>query len=131
MTHEEIVREQFEATHSRSTWPRAMELWDESVVLVAGDDMQAPGVHYGKDAVGRWFADWLTAFDEIVFDVVEMERGDDALAVYARHSARGRGSGVELSRDLYYAYWFRGGKAVRVEVHMDRETAWRAAGVTG
>ena len=131
MSNEEILRVQFAATQDRATWTRAMELYDDAVVLLAGEAMQAPGVYFGKEAVGRWFADWLTEFDDPTFDLREIHRGSDALAVYARHTARGRGSGIELAADLYYAYWFRAGKVIRAEVHMDRDTAWRAAGVTG
>jgi ketosteroid isomerase-like protein len=132
MDNEEILRAQFAAAEDRSTWPRAMDVYDEGVVLLAGDEMQSPGLHFGATAVGRWFADWLSAFaDRVTFDLVTVEHGRDALAVHARHTATGRGSGAELSLDLYYAYWFREGKVSRVEVHRDRAVAWRAAGVAG
>lgn len=129
MTHEEIVRVQFAATENRADWPQAMAFYDEDAVLVAGEGMQAPGSYYGKDAIGRWFADWLNTFEDPTFDIQGFRRGTDALALSARHAARGKGSGIELSVELYYAYWFRAGKVVRIEVHFDRDTAWRAAGV--
>ena len=131
MTHEEIVREQFAATAKRADWPRAMALYDDAAVLVAGEGMQAPGSYYGKDAIGRWFADWFNAFEDATFEIREFHQGRDGLALSARHAARGKGSGVEVALDLYYAYWFRDGKVLRIEVHFDRDTAWRAAGVTG
>lgn len=129
MTHEEIVRVQFAATENRADWPRAMELYDEAAVLVAGEGMQAPGSYFGKDAIGRWFADWLNTFEDPTFEIREFRQGTDALALSAQHTARGKGSGIELSVELYYAYWFRADQVIRIEVHFDRDTAWRAAGV--
>jgi ketosteroid isomerase-like protein len=132
VTNEDVVRAQFAGAEHRSDWPRVMEAYDEGVVLLAGDDMQAPGLYFGPAAVGRWFADWFAAFeDDVTFDVVKVEHGHDGLAVHARHTARGKESGAELTLDLYYAYWFRDGKVMRVEVHRDRDSAWRAAGVAG
>ena len=131
MSNEEILREQLEAAQSRETWPRAMEIWDASVVLLVSEGMPAPGTYYGTEAVGRWFAEWLTSFEDAVFEVVELEQGSDALAIHVRHTARGKGSGLEASLEIYYAYWFRQGKAVRAELYTDRESAWRAAGVAG
>ena len=128
--NEALLREQFAAAEHRENWPRAMELYDDQVVLlVAGDDVPNPGVFTGKENVGRWFAEWLSMFDHIVFDIQTIAHGRDGLAVHARHSARGKESGAEAAVELYYAYWFREGKAIRVEVYGDREPAWRAAGV--
>ena len=132
MEHEEIVRAQFAAAERRATWPRAMELYDESVVLLAGGGMPNSGLHVGLRAAGQWFADWLSAFDDPVrFDLAELVPGRDGLALHARHTARGRESGAELTLDVFYAYWFRDGRVIRAEVHTNRADAWRAAGVIG
>jgi ketosteroid isomerase-like protein len=129
--NEQILREQFAAAEDRATWPRAMELWDETVVLLVGERVGvSEGLVVGREAVGRWFAEWLSAFDDISFEIRAIEQGGDALAAHARHSARGRESGIEVATDIYYAYWFRAGKVIRSELHSDRATAWRAAGVT-
>ena len=132
MTNEEVLRAHYAAAEDRADWPKAMEAYDEGVVLLVGEGVWAgSGFAFGKDAVGRWFADWLLAFADVSFEIVEVVPGRDALAMHARHSARGRESGAEVGQDIYYAYWFRAGRIVRVEVHQDRETAWRAAGVAG
>jgi hypothetical protein len=109
-----------------------MEAYDDDVVLRAAESVgPTPGLFVGKEAVGRWFADWIGTFDDVVFEILEMEQGSDALAAHARLTARGPSSGLEVGGDIYYAYWFREGKIVRVEVADSRESAWRAAGVTG
>jgi ketosteroid isomerase-like protein len=130
--NEEVVRAQFAGAEHRADWPSVMAAYDEGVVLLGGEGLSAPGFYFGTAAVGQWFADWLGAFaDGVSFEIVTVERGRDGLALHARHTARGKGSGAELTLDLYYAYWFREGRVTRVEVHRDRETAWRAAGVAG
>ena len=131
-SNEELLREHFAGAERRDDWPRSMAGYEENVVLLAAGDgaVPNPGVFFGRENVGRWFAEWLVTFDDIVFDI-EIVPGRDALAVHARHSARGKESGAEVAVDLYYAYWFRAGKVIRVEVHAEQEPAWRAAGVDG
>jgi ketosteroid isomerase-like protein len=130
--HEQILREQFAAAEERATWPRAMELYDEGVVLLAGEDLGVgSGLYFGRESVGRWFSEWLSAFGDVSFQIETVEHGRDGLAAHAQHVARGRESGIEVGRQIYYAYWFRMGRVIRVEVYADRETAWRAAGVAG
>ena len=132
MTNEEVVRTQFAAAERRADWHRAVELYDEAVTLVAGDNMPNSGTYFGLRAVGGWFADWLGAFEDPVrFDINELVQGRDAMAIHARHTARGRESGAELTLDIYYAYWFRDGRVARVDVFDNRDAAWRAAGATG
>lgn len=130
MTNEEALRRHFEAANSRD-WATAMDGYDEHVVLVpAPEGWLDTAPRFGREAVGEFFGDWMRTFGGGVhFGDLRIERGSDATAVSAHHSARGAGSGLELDRDMFYAYWFSRGKIIRVELHNSMEDARRAAGV--
>jgi hypothetical protein len=86
---------------------------------------------FGREAVGEFFGDWMRTFGGGVhFGDLRIEQGSDAVAVSAHHTARGAGSGLELDRGMFYAYWFRRGKIIRVELHLSMDDAREAAGVT-
>ena len=51
------------------------------------------------------------------------------IAVTALHTARGRGSGAEITARNAWAYWFRNGKIIRVEIYRSMPEARAAAGV--
>ena len=76
MDNEAVLRDQFAAAENRADWPRAMDAYDEGVVLLAGEELPSPGFHFGMRAVGKWFADWLISFEErVAFDIVAIEKG--------------------------------------------------------
>jgi hypothetical protein len=53
--------------------------------------------------------------------------GDRHIAVDARQSARGHGSGVEVEMRLGYMFELRDGKVVRLHILHDRDSALAAA----
>ena len=130
MTNEELLRRHFEAANTRD-WATAMDGYDEHVVLVpAQEGLLDTTPRYGRQAVGEFFGDWMRTFGGGVhFGNLQIEAGTDALAISAHHTARGAGSGLELDREMFYAYWFSRGKIVRVELHTSMEAAREAAGV--
>lgn len=129
MSSEEALRAHYEATN-RQDWGTAMDGYDDDVVLFVPRGGPDAGSYYGKEAVGRWFGDWMRTFDRSVrFDELEIEKGEDALAMHGRMTARGAESGLELTEEWHWAYWFRQGKIVRVEIHRSLEDARAAAGV--
>lgn len=132
MTNEEALRRHFDAANARD-WASAMDGYDEHVVLIPDPEGSldiAP--RFGRDAVGAFFGDWMRTFaGGVHFGELRIESGTDALAVEAAHTARGAGSGLELDRDMFYAYWFRRGKIIRVEMFSSMDDARDAAGVQG
>jgi ketosteroid isomerase-like protein len=127
---EEVLRAHFEATN-RGDYERAGADYDEHVVLV-GSSFGAPESEprYGWREVNRWFADWMATFGGGVrFDDLIVERGRNALAATARHTVRGRESGAEITAQQAWAYWFRKGKIIRVEIYNSMAEARDAAGV--
>jgi ketosteroid isomerase-like protein len=86
----DVVLDQFAATNA-GDFPRAMELYTGDVELVVDHDaFLRGGTFTGREAVGAWFADWLTTFEPgYRFEIFEVrDLGDvvflDAAAAAAR-----------------------------------------------
>ena len=126
----EVVRDQFAATNDRD-FPRAMSYYAEDVELVVHPDaFLERGTFMGRDAVGEWFANWLTTFEPgYHFDIEEARDLGDVLLLVASHHGRGRASGVEVHGQTGYLYTLRGGKIVRAELYRGRAEALEAAGL--
>jgi ketosteroid isomerase-like protein len=124
----EVVRDQFAATNERN-FERAMSHYAEDVELfVDGNAFLEGGTFTGRDAVGQWFADWLTTFEPgYRFDIEEARDLGDVVLLVATHHGRGRRSGVEVHGQTGYLYRLRGGKIVRAELYSSRTKALEAS----
>ncbi len=126
----DVVREQFEAVNRRD-FARAMELYAEDVELAAPERFATGRNVVGKDAVGRWFGDWLLGtFRDPHFDILEIHDAGDRVMLAAHHTATGKSSGIEVESDFFYAYWVRDGLVARVEFHESRRDALDAIGLS-
>jgi ketosteroid isomerase-like protein len=126
----QVVLDQFAATNERD-FPRAMSYYAEDVVLVVDPDaFLERGSFEGREAVGRWFANWFTTFEHgYHFDIQEaLDLGGDVVFLNASHFGRGRNSGVEVRGQTGYLYTVHDGKIVRVELYASGAKALRAAG---
>ena len=124
----EVVRDQFAATNARD-FPRAMSLYTEDVELfVDPEAFLESGTFEGREAVGRWFANWFTTFEPgYHFEIEEARDLGEVVLLVASHRGRGRNSGVEVEGRTGYLYRVREGKIVRVELHRSRAAALEAA----
>ena len=130
MTREnvEIVREQFEASNRRE-FAAPMAAWTDDIQLTSRPGDINAGTYSGRETVGEFFGAWFRAFRDIHFDVVEIRDVDDAVVVTARHRARGRSSGVEVSETFFYEYRLRDGKIARIRFHDNWGEALEAVGL--
>lgn len=124
----EIVREYFAATNRRD-FASAMDAYGEDVVLVVRG-LFPDGTFSGREAVGRWFGDWFSAFDPgYHFELAEVRGFGERVFATARHRGSGRMSGVPVESFTAYAFTVRGGKITRVELYADRVAALSAVGL--
>jgi ketosteroid isomerase-like protein len=123
----DVVREQFEATNERD-FPRAMSLYAEDVVLVVdAEGFLSCGTFEGREAVGRWFADWFATFEPgYRFEIEEARELGDLVFLDVTHHGRGRSSGVEVRGRTGYLYCLRGDKIARVALFASPAAALRA-----
>ena len=70
---------------------------------------------------------WEDAFDEIAYEIREMELCDDRNVLVSVHQeATGAGSGVPVELDVYFLIEFAGEQAIRFQIHADRASALAA-----
>jgi ketosteroid isomerase-like protein len=85
---------------------------------------------HGHDGLMRFFATIDEAFEDNVIEPQEaIDFGDRLLALY-RLRTLGRGSGVELARDVGLLSTLRRGMIVRVDYYWSRDEALEAAGLS-
>ena len=127
----EVVRDHFAATNERD-FPRAMSYYAEDVELYVDPGVALEsGTSSGRDAVGRFFAGWLTTFAPgYHFDIEEAHDLGDTVLIVAAHGGRGRSSGIEVQTRTAYLYRVRGGKIDRIALYGTRAEALEAAGLS-
>ncbi len=126
----EVVRAQFAATNERD-FPRAMGFYTDDVELVVQPAaFLESGTFTGREAVGRWFANWFSTFEPgYRFEIEEARDLGDVVFLDASHHGRGRSSGAEVRGRTGYLYTLRDGKVARAELYASPDDALAAAGV--
>ena len=87
--------------------------------------VEAHGVEGFRDA---WL-DWTSAFATFQIDIEEVIDGGDSVVSMARQTATTKTGGVEVVTSAASVMTFREGLISRMEFHLDREAAMRAAGL--
>ena len=93
-------------------------------------ELQRPhggGVVRGRQAVLEHLRP--DAFDEEGETPLEFVEHGDAVLVRSRSFSRGAGSGIEIDQEMFHVWRIRDGLPARVELYMDRDEAYRAAGL--
>jgi|GEM_PF-5492248 len=89
------------------------------------------GVFRGKDAVRRWWAEWLGAWETVEFEYELLDAGD-RIVVLIDQRMRGRATGIEVSRGNYAQVGtYREGLLVHWRFYDDQSAALRATGLRG
>ena len=99
------------------------ELLDAQIEWLEPPETIGRNVVTGPDDARASLANWNDQFDSLRVETTEMrEEGDRVL--HAMHQfARARGSEVEIEGDLFMVWWFRDGRAVRMEMYNTLEEA--------
>jgi hypothetical protein len=84
----------------------------------------------GTDSFLEWLARWDQAWESWRVEDLEVRAaGDDQAIALFRMVAKGKGSGVELTRPDALVASFRGGKAVKLGYYNDQALALEALGL--
>jgi ketosteroid isomerase-like protein len=89
-----------------------------------------PGPYFGKDAVEGWMRGFLDAWEAWRADPGEVIDGADSVVVEFSHSARAKGSGIEVSDHDFHLFRLRDRKITRWFMYEDRAAALAAAGLS-
>lgn len=124
----EVVRAIYEAW-GRGDDRAAPDRFEEDVEWFGPPDISNSGVGRGHEGVRQSLATWLGTWDDYQFELRELlESGDQVLAV-GWQRGRGKGSGVEVSEEIFSVWTLRAGKVIRQRMFRARGQALDAAGV--
>jgi ketosteroid isomerase-like protein len=84
----------------------------------------------GRDSFLAWLARWDEAWESWRIEDLEVRTaGDDQAIALFRMVAKGKGSGIELTRPDALVASFRGGNAVKLGYYNDQALALEAVGL--
>ena len=98
--------------------------------VMVGAEQGLTGNYEGIDGFLEAWSDWLGAFDYFHNQIESFIDPDpDTILALSRQRARTVTGGVEMDNEAAAIFRFEDGRLSRVEFHLDREAAARAAGV--
>jgi ketosteroid isomerase-like protein len=126
----EIVRDSWRA-FAHSGLDAMAEYWDAEIswraIEGAPDDV---GEINGRDALCRYYQDWIDTFAGLTVVPTELLEVDDDRLVASHHATgRARQSGIETELRYAVVYTLREGKIVRGREYGDRQEALKAVGL--
>lgn len=86
------------------------------------------GVHKGKDAVRRWWREWLAAWQPYEFEYELIDVGDRVVALVDQRM-RGRSTGIEVPLKFAHVITLRDGLWVHWKIYMSQSKALEAVGL--
>lgn len=90
-------------------------------------NLGAPGDYVGVDGVLRFFREWVGAFSEWGYDVLDIFEAGDCVVAEMHQWGTGKASGARVEQHWWQVWKLRDGKAVRGTNHVTREEALAAA----
>jgi ketosteroid isomerase-like protein len=126
----ELLVHAFEALN-REDDDALVAVWHEDAELYAFPGVpDAPDVYRGRDGLRAWIANLRRTFDDVRFEPKDVTLKGDIGVVEVAASAKGSGSGVPIEWSAYLVARVRERKVAWIQAFVDREEAFRAAGLT-
>ena len=91
--------------------------WGEPPETIGRNDVVGPEAARGA------LENWVDQFDSLRVETVELREEGDRVLHAMQQYATVQGSAAEIAGDLYMVWWFRDGKAARMEMYNTREDA--------
>jgi len=104
----------------------ADEYFDPEIEWSEPPETIGRNVVVGLEAALASLANWSDQFDTLRAETTELREQGDRVLHAMRQFARAGGSSIELESPLYMVWWFRDGKAARMEMYNTREQAEEA-----
>ena len=99
------------------------EFMDPEIEWLEPPETIGRNVVTGPDGALAGLANWTDQFDSLRVETTELREDGGRVLHAMRQYARAGGSDAEIAGDLYMVWWFRDGKAVRMEMYNTREQA--------
>jgi ketosteroid isomerase-like protein len=111
------------AAYNVGDYRALLELINEDVVATIPVGLANAGVYRGHEGFRRMMDDWRDAWVEFRVEAEEPFLAGDAIVVPVRHAGRGRGSGIEISLDVFHVAHFRDNRVASWRLCGSREEA--------
>lgn len=122
-----LVREGIEASN-RGDLESVVATLDPEIEFHIAPGLGNAGTYHGREGYLEGFGGWAEAWDDFTVEALDVQPvGERHVAVDARQSARGHGSGVEVGMRLGYMFEIRNGRLLRIQVLPSYEAALSAA----
>lgn len=105
---------------------RAEALFDPAIEWHEPPEVVGRSTVVGPDAARARLANWVEQFDSLRAETTDLREEGDRVLHAMQQYARARGSSVEIEGLLFMVWWFRDGRAVRMEMYNSREEAEQA-----
>jgi ketosteroid isomerase-like protein len=124
--NEQLLREGLDA-FNRGDFAALEQVFDERLESHVAPGLANAGTWHGREGFAEMVATWMEAFETQHNSVVSIQHPDDHhMIAEIRQTAVGAGSGVPVEMTLFYLYEIRDGRAVRLHLYADRESALAA-----
>lgn len=101
--------------------------WDSSDLALAIPDFS--GMYRGIEGVGRFWREWLAAWQTVRIDYELIDAGDSVVALIDQRM-RGRSTGIEVPFGRYaHVYTFKDGLVVHWKAYLRQSEALKAVGL--
>jgi ketosteroid isomerase-like protein len=108
---------------------RRTDVFDPALVFVT--DYPERATYYGLEGLREGWLGWLAAWDDFTTEAEEfISAGNGCFLVVVHLTGRGKESGVPIDAHAFNVVKLVEGKIVRLELHMQREDALEAAGLS-
>jgi SnoaL-like domain len=107
------------------------EAWDPEIELDASEApvLDIAGVYRGRDAVKRFWREWLAAWETMRFEYELVDAGDRIVLLFAPQM-RGRSTHVDTSfGKVAWVYTYRDGLLIHQKFYMGQPEALKAVGL--
>ncbi len=113
--------------------PSALDALDPDIELHPDPEAYWVGVnrtYHGHAGVGEYMSTVYEAFEDYHPEIERLLDAGDQVVTLAIERGRGRGSGAEVQENRTAHVWtMRAGKAVRLDLYLDRAAALKAVGL--
>ena len=102
------------------------EFMDPEIEWLEPPETIGRNVVTGPDGAIAGLANWTDQFDSLRVETTELREEGDRVLHAMNQFAKARGSEIEIPAELYMVWWFRDGKATRMEMYNTRAQAEEA-----
>ena len=107
---------------------KAAEDWDPEIELDASETavLDIGGVYRGRDAVKRFWREWLAAWETVRSEYELVDAGDRVVMLFDMRM-RGRSTGIDVPLgQVAWVFTYRGGLLINQKLYMDQAEALKA-----